>query len=127
MSYTISWYTPDKILYLEFSDTPDENDLKEIDRYIMNVIAQYDDKLSIVINMMEMRAGYRTADILRETQNYMNHPSIESAFFVTDNKLNRLITILAFNLARAHIIQFKDLRVTREHLSRKGFHTNLAI
>ena len=127
MSYTISWYTPDKVLYLEFNDTPQEKDLLDINNYVMDVIDKYEGKLSIVINMMKMRAGYETANKLRDTQAYMNHPAIESAFFVTDNKLNRLITILAFNLARARIVQFNDLKITREHLSRKGFHTSLAI
>lgn len=116
MSYSLSWYIPQQVLYLKLDDQPTIEDLQSSNRDIVAILEEHHGKLNILVDAMTMQASYQTSNHLRDTQKFMDHPRLECAVVVTDNKLNRLVTLIAFCMARAHFMQFDSFDRAEEYL-----------
>lgn len=121
MTHTLTWYKPDQILYLALDGQPDLPEMETINREILNILDTHQAKLSIVVDITNMQAGYHTSEMLRTTQSYMDHPSLDEAFIVTNSKLNRLIALMAFCTARVRFSQFSTMEMVRQMLNRRDF------
>lgn len=118
--YTVSWQVPEQILYLSLEGEPGIQELKELNRQVMEMLQPVQKKVNIVMNVIKLKPGYRTSDHLRDTQRYMDLPQLENVFVVADNKLSRLTMLLAFSLSRAHFMLFDDLQKTMDYVNRRG-------
>lgn len=120
MPYTLSWYTPDRVLLLTLTGQPSLQEMETINQEVTDALEAYA-KLNIVIDTTDMQTGYHTANHLRDTQKYMNHQNLDSAFVVADNKLNRLITLMAFSMSRTRFMQLNTIEMVENLLKRYGF------
>lgn len=118
MAYTLSWHTPDKVLLLVLSDEPSVEELQEINQKVVNLLDGSQSKKSILIDANSLTSGYRTADQLRDTQQYMDHPQLNAALVVSSSKITRLVTLVAFCSTRAHFMQFDSVHVANAYLKR---------
>lgn len=119
MSYSISWYIPKQVIYLKLADQPTVEELKASNREISAILDEGHGKMNILIDAMDLQASYQTSSHLRDTQKFMDHPRMECAVVVTDNKLNRLITLIAFCMARAQFMQFDEFSRAEEYLKHR--------
>ncbi|MFW5691410.1 MAG: hypothetical protein ACOCXZ_02805 [Chloroflexota bacterium] len=120
MAHTLSWYMAGHVLALALDGQPSLQELRDINEEIIEVLDRSQTNLNIIIDAVNLRAGYQTADQLRSTQHYMNHPRLANVLVISDNKLNRLITLMAFCLSRAHFIQFDTHQKADAFLRRHG-------
>lgn len=118
--YTVSWQVPEQILYLSLEGEPQIQELKDLNRQVLEMLEPFQKKVNIVMNVIKLKPGYRTSDHLRDTQRYMDLPQIDHVFVVADNKLSRLTMLLAFSLSRAHFMLFDDLQKTMDYVNRRG-------
>lgn len=121
MPYTLGWYKPEQVLTLMLDGQLSLQELEAINQEVTDALESHETKLSILIDMTNMQTGYHTAEMLRSTQKYMDDPRLDSAFIVAENKLNRLITLMAFCTARATFIQFNSMEMAEHMLSRRDF------
>lgn len=126
MTYKLSWYTPGKVLYLELKSQPAIHELEAINQEVSDILAIHKEPVNLLINAMEMKAGYETSNWLRDTQKYMNDPKVKQAYFVSDNKLNRLISLMAFSMSRVRLMQFERWQLAVDHLKRQGFYDGMS-
>lgn len=122
MPYTLDWYKTHQVIYLELNGNLTVEELQQVNHEIINVLDTSSHKMYIVINAHDFRVGYHSTNHLRETQKYMNHPALDSAFMVSDDKLTRLITLIAFSLSRAKFFQFDTMPLAEKMLDRFGLH-----
>ena len=127
MGYTLSWYISGQVLYLKLKGQPKVQELKAINQEIVDILDSSQEKMSIVIDVNELRVSYTSTDQLRATQTYMDREQLVLALIVTDNKLNRLITLMAFSTTRTKFIQCKNLQEVEIHLKNRGFVRELQI
>ncbi|HRF98563.1 MAG TPA: hypothetical protein PLZ51_25320, partial [Aggregatilineales bacterium] len=99
MPYTLSWYKPETILYLKLEGQLSLNELETVNQEVMSILDSLRARVNILIDATNFSATHQTTGLLRETQQYMNHPHLDSAFIVADNKLMRLITLMAFSIS----------------------------
>lgn len=116
MSYEIVWYIPEEVLRLNMRGQSDKQELEEIDQAVLQILKENQRGVRLLIDFSELEVGYDTVNTLRSTQTYMNRQSVKSALFVTDNKLTRLITLLAFSMSRVLFIQFETLAQAESYL-----------
>ncbi|MDQ7024638.1 MAG: hypothetical protein Q9P01_07250 [Anaerolineae bacterium] len=121
MAHTLSWYTPHRVLCLTLEGQLSIEELQEINLKVMEMFERQNDRLNIVIDATSLKSGYNTSNDLRSTQKYMNHHQLDTAFVVAENKINRLITLMAFSISRAKFLQFRDWEKATDMLSRSGF------
>lgn len=117
MSYSLSWYIPDRLLHLELYGSQTVRQLEDISQEVLSIVESSETRLHILIDLTQLRSGYQTADHLRETQEYMNHIKLESAFVISGNKLNRLITLMAFSLCSVPTMKFNSLVLAEKYLT----------
>lgn len=120
MAYTLSWYAANKVLYLSLKGNFSFEELNEINTRMMDVLENSSRKLSLILDVSELMAGYATVDSLRATQKYRDHVNLEAIIGIANNKLNRLITLVAFNLCRAYFIQFDTPDKVQTYMFQKG-------
>jgi hypothetical protein len=120
MPYLLDWYKPNQVIYLEFNDTLTVDELKQVNHEINRVLDASTDKMYILINANRLRVGYQSSHHLRDTQQYMNHPMLDSAFIISHDKLTRLIMLIAFSLSRAKFFQFDTMPQAEKTLHRFG-------
>src|SRR5262245_9611879 len=106
MAYKLTWYAVDEILHLSLKNVITAEEMKEINHHTTEMLDDAGRKLSLIIDVSELTASYATVDSLRMTQRYRDHHKLDAIIVIANNKLNRLITLLAFNLCRAHFMQF---------------------
>lgn len=116
MAYTVDWQHLDQAIELTIHGQPTLEELQAINEEVSHVLDGIDTRVSILIDTVDLTAGYETANQLRDTQHYMNHPKLDRILVVATNKLNRLITLLAFCTARARLVQYDDPRKARANL-----------
>lgn len=121
MPYQLGWYTTGKVLYLELKGQPSIQELKQVSDEVNNILDSYQKKMILLMDTTNLLAGYHSANYLRETQTYMNHDYLGDILVVSDNKLNRLITLLAFSLSRANFSQYNSMTLAEKTLHRMGF------
>ena len=110
MAYQLSWYKPDQVLSLKFLGELRIEELEEINDAVIKILDEQLTKVNILIDATDLSASHNAASQLRTTQKYMNHPSLDSALVVSENKLNRLITLMAFSISRAKFMQFNTMQ-----------------
>ena len=120
MTYTLSWHIPERVLYLTLDGQPALSELQSINREVMEILDQSESKIHLVLDVLNLRAGYDTSNHLRDTQQYMNHANLEGIFVVAENKLNRLITLMAFCFSRAYFAQFDNFQNAEAYFKRRG-------
>ena len=125
MTYQLDWYTEDHVIYLELQGQSSVTELRKINKEIQDLLDKQDNKIHIIFNAATMQTGHQTSNYLRDTQRYVDHLKVDTLSFVSRNKLNRLIAILAFSLSRAQLIQFENMETAMNHMKRLGFETNL--
>lgn len=121
MAHSISWYIPERLLCLSLTDQLSLEELTTINQSMTDILNGYHQKLTILIDSTEMKTGYQTADELRDTQDFMNHPKIDSVLMVSENKLNRLIMLMAFCVIPTKIIRFETMEKLEKFLKRSGY------
>lgn len=122
MPYILDWYKTHQVIYLELNGNLTVEELQQVNHEIINVLDASSHKMYIVINANNFRVGYHSTHHLRDTQKYMNHPELDSAFMVSNDKLTRLITLIAFSLSRAKFFQFDTMQLAEKMLNRFGLH-----
>lgn len=120
MPYQLGWYKNTQVILLKLDDKLQTPELHRANQDVLAVLDASDMKKSILIDVTHFVANYQSMDELRNTQTYANHPRLDSIFVVTDNKLNRLITLVAFSRARAKFFQFVNLEFADKMLQRFG-------
>ena len=121
MPYELTWYATDEVLRLELQDSLSPDKLKLVNQHVVDILNESGRRLALLIDVCHLKAGYATADHLRKTQLYRDHANLETIIVVADSKLNRLITLLAFNLSRARFVQFDNLEKAQVYMSHRGF------
>lgn len=123
MTYQVDWYTEDRVIYLELQSQLVLDELKEINKQIIDLLKNQQNRVNVIINAVGMQSDYYTSNYLRETQRYVDHLKVDTIYFVSANKVNRLIAVLAFGLARAHFIQYKNMEDANRQMKYLGFET----
>ncbi|MDX2076476.1 MAG: STAS/SEC14 domain-containing protein [bacterium] len=118
MPYQLSWYKPETILYLKLEGQLSMDELETANQEVMGILDSLRARVNILIDVTHFSATHQTTGLLRDTQQYMNHHKIDSAYIVTDNKLMRLITLMAFSISRAKVIQFATMDVAESRIER---------
>jgi len=121
MPYQLEWYKPEQILYLELSGQPTIQELKQVNQEVNHILDLHQRKMILLMDATGFSAGYYSANYLRETQTYVNHEYLGDVLVVSDNKLTRLITLLAFSLSRANFSQHSSMALAEKALQRMGF------
>jgi hypothetical protein len=109
------------VLRLDLQGNPSLEEMRTINQSMMDILNESERNLTLLIDVSGMTAGYTTVNHLRNTQTYRDHPNMDAVVVVANNKLNRLITLLAFNLSRAQFVQFESLEIAQRYMVRKGF------
>ncbi|HLU08062.1 MAG TPA: hypothetical protein VK003_00210 [Oceanobacillus sp.] len=121
MPFTFSWYAVGEALQLDLSGNISPDEMQVINQHVADLLAESKRKIVLLIDASALVAGYSTADQLRATQRYVDHPKLDALLVVATSKLNRLITLLAFNLVRPTFIQFSNRESAYAYLIRRGF------
>lgn len=121
MPYNLTWYAFGEALHLDLSGSLTLADMHLINQRTIDILASSDRKIVLLLDASALVAGYGTADQLRTTQRYTDHPKLDALVVVANSKLNRLITLLAFNLARAPFLQFSSRESAYAYFLRRGF------
>ncbi len=118
MPYQLSWYKPETILYLKLEGQLSTHELQAVNQEIVSILDTLRARINILIDATDFTATHQTTSLLRETQQYMNHQYLDSAFIVANNKLMRLITLMAFSISRAKVVHFNTMDVLESRLQR---------
>jgi hypothetical protein len=119
--YELTWYAADEVLRLELQDSLSPDRLKLVNQHVVDILNESGRRLALLIDVCHLKAGYATADHLRKTQLYRDHSNLETIIVVANSKLNRLITLLAFNLSRARFVQFDSMEKAQVYMTHRGF------
>ena len=120
MCKTLSWYIQDELLYLTLKGQLNQQKLKDISKEIVAILDASSKKIGIIIDVNDLEVTYQTTEQLRTTQHYMNHQQLSFAITITNNKLNRLITLMAFSTTRIKLIRCENIQEAETHLKQRG-------
>jgi hypothetical protein len=121
MPYTLTWYAVGEALHLSLAGDLSLDEMSLINQHTTDILAIAERKLFLLIDVSALTSGYATVDHLRRTQKYMDHPKLEALVVIANSKLNRLIMLLAFNLARVPFFQFPNKEGAQEYMTRRGY------
>lgn len=121
MSYELNWYSIGRVLHLNLINGLSLDEMETINQQVTDTIEKANQKIVVLIDVSALNTGYSTVDQLRNTQRYMNHRKLDAIVVVANNKLNRLISLLVFSLARTPIFQFENAEAANQHLARRGY------
>ncbi|MBZ0304821.1 MAG: hypothetical protein K8I82_02015 [Anaerolineae bacterium] len=125
MPYEITWYSEGEVLQVALHNDLSLEELNNINQQTTRILDGVKKSIYIVIDASNMNAGYYTVNHLRNTQHYLDHPNLSTVIVTSENKLNRLVTLLAFNLCRAQFIQFDSPEKAESYMSKKGISGSL--
>jgi hypothetical protein len=117
-SYQLTWHSTGEVLRLDLLNKVSLDEMKVINGETINILDKSDRKLILLIDASSLKVDYATVDQLRMTQLYRDHPKLSAIVVVADNKMNRLITLLAFHLSKAHFIQLDSAEQAQEYFLR---------
>ena len=120
MGYDLKWYSPTTVLRLEMQNALSLDEMKVINQKVVDILDTSDRKLTLLVDVSALAAGYPTVEYLRMTQLYRDHGKLDTIIVIANSKLNRLIALLAFHLSRAHFIQFDSIEQARFYLSSRN-------
>lgn len=123
MSYELKWHSHSAgcVLHLSLYNSLTLEEMEIINQEVMATIDKAEKKIAILIDISELASGYYTVDQLRNTQQYMDHRKVDAIVVIANNKLNRLISLLVFNLARRPFFQYDNLDAAYQRLAHRGF------
>lgn len=121
MPFTLTWYAVGEAVELDLSGKLTLDEMEIINQRASDLLTSSEQKIVLLIDASALVAGYTTADQLRTTQRYTDHPQLDSLVVVASSKLNRLITLLAFNLVRPPFLQFSSRESAHAYMIRRGF------
>ncbi|MBN2303533.1 MAG: hypothetical protein JXQ72_03600 [Anaerolineae bacterium] len=119
MSYELTRHPTDTVLQLALRNTLSLQDLKQINQQVVDALDKSNQKLTLVIDASSLKASYNTVEHLRATQLYRDHPILDTIVIIASDKLNRLVTLLAFHLARVRFIQFDDAEQAQRYVQKQ--------
>lgn len=122
MSHELAWHLPGEVLQLSLHNGLSLEEMHKMNQQTLEVLEGVDQKLILLVDVSALAAGYQTADHLRNTQQYRDHPNLDSIVVVASSKLNRLVTLLAFHLSRAHFVQFDNTEQAHSYVRRLSEH-----
>jgi len=120
MTYKLSWLLQDEVLSLILPSLATIDTLRELNQDITDILDNSSSKVIILLNLEQMKTTYNTADQLRNTQLYIVHHNLDCMLIMAGNKLNRLISLLAFSTARSPVIQFDNQQQVDGYFKRRG-------
>lgn len=121
MAYELKWNVFGQVIDLALYNHLSLNEMKAINQEVLGFLAEAHQKVVLVIDVSELNTGYYTVDHLRTTQQYMHHHSIDTILLVAMTKLNRLISLLAFNPSPLPLLQFEEPENAQQYLVERGF------
>lgn len=121
MPHKLVWNTTGDILHLSLYNQITLDEMVIINEQIIGMLNRLDQKVILLMEVSTLNAGYTTVDQLRKTQEYIHHSKLDSLVIISRNKLNRLITMMAFNLGRVPFFQFDTEEKASGHVKRRGF------
>lgn len=123
MGYTVSWEHPQEILRLNLTDPINRVELETLNQELTARLDEQDERIQLIVDASQLSVGYYTIDDIRTTQQYRDHHNLEAAYVVTQNKVTRLVMLVAFNLSRARFLHFNDLPALASYLNKSGYHS----
>ncbi len=117
MTHELKWHALGEVLRLELRDTISLDEMRVINQEIVDILNASERKIILLLDVSSLKAGYATVDSLGATQLYRDHGKLEAIVAVASNKLNRLVTMLAFHLSRARFVQFDNLEQAQPYMS----------
>ena len=121
MAYELKWNVSGQVIDLVLYNHLSVDEMKAINQDILALLEHANQKVALVIDSSELSTGYNTVDHLRTTQQYMHRQDIDSSLLVANSKLNRLISLLAFNPSRVPLFQFEQPINAHQHLVERAF------
>lgn len=121
MAFEINWNADGQVVDIALCDHVSLDEMQLINQRVMETIDQAAGKIAILIDVSRMNTGYYTVEHLRNTQQYMHSQKVETIIVVANNKLNRLIGLLVFNLTHIPLFQFDNSLQAHRHLEERGF------
>lgn len=120
MSYQLEWHSTGEVLGLDLRNKLSMDEMKLINQQTTGILDESDRNLILLIDASSLTAAYTTVDQLRLTQSYRDHPKLDAIIVIANTKLNRLITMLAFHLSRARVIQFDSKEQAEIYIANRG-------
>ena len=115
----VDWYVPNKVVRVPLRGKLYADSLQALDKEVHAFLALAIDDVALVFDAREVDVSYDTAAYLRKTQTYLtNH--VTHAFLVTDNKLTKLVTLMAFGSAHPHFRQFDSFDALDKYMHLRG-------
>lgn len=127
MTYSLSCHMPDKLIYLTLDGQCSLEELQAANQEVMTILDASSVQLCIVFDVNNLVIDYLTSAHLRMSQAYLNHEQLELAMIITDNKLNRLVTMMAFSKTNTRMVQYHNYQQAEENLKRRGFMQGSAV
>lgn len=120
LSYDLSWYIPNKVLYLKFSEKPALDEFKAANQAILNALRADKTSLFLIIDVQNLKPDLASWDNLRSTQTYMNDTNLEFVLVIGDNKnrLVRLMMLVVFNVSKSGLKFFQTVEEVNVFLKR---------
>ncbi len=103
MTYSVTWDIPGEVLSLRVLEEVSLEEFVEIDRQIRACLAEYIERLSLVVDASQLRISPHSIERIRVSQSYLLSGQIKQILVVSNNKLNRLSMLLLFNLCRPRL------------------------
>ena len=121
MAYTLMWYAAEEVLHLTLQGGLSPDEMKLINYQVVKYLDEANRKLKLLIDVSDLTVGYATVEHLRKSQQYRDHPKLDTIIVVANTKLNRLITLLVFNLSRARFVQVENTERAQMYMTKRGF------
>ncbi len=100
MSYEMDWNPQGKVLQVKMTGTLSMQEFIEIDKQINNYLQASDERIALVVDASDANFSPYSIERVKPTQKYLNSYQISQLVVVSNKKLNRLATLLLFNLCR---------------------------
>jgi len=108
MADSVSWLIQNQVLQLTLPEKLTAKELSSINSDTEVVLDQQDEVISIYINADAVKATYQTSDVLRKSLTFVHHQQLDSLIAVSNNKLTRLILLMAFSTVNIPIARFDN-------------------
>lgn len=112
----LSWYLPGKVMCLHISGDYTLEDSRQINATIIEELEHRQEDLVLVIDAMKMNRPYHF-DQIRATQTYMDHQHLKHIYAVTTDRVVKLALMIIFNISRAHLHLFDDMKAVNAALT----------
>lgn len=122
MTYALSWYTADEVLLVELCDSVRNTDYVGLAAEVDAILQASPDQLDVIFDLRKMEVTYETQNELKALQDIVQHTNIYWVYFISDNKLKRLVVLLAFGLlGQINLTQYQTFESLVTVLERRGF------